>query len=460
MLQSLIGHYGLFALGLLIALESAGLPLPGETALLILAASAGAGNVAIGMVVAVAAVAAIVGDAGGYWLGRRGGRPLLERYGRWLRFDARKFERIETFFARHGSRAVFFGRFVGVLRTYTALFAGISRMPYIRFTLFNALGGILWAILFSALGYGFGRNLPVVEQWLRTLGWGILVIIGALALVGFAWRWLVHHRDVLMARRTALTRQPRVARLLARYHAQLYWLRARLTPGEYLGLHLTVGLLMSAGCLWLFGGLAEDIVHRDPLVRFDQAIATSLHGWATPAATTIFVLITDLGAPVVALLGVIIAIFYSWRRQWLHVGVWLAALGGGEILNLLLKQLFARPRPVFVHPLLLETDYSFPSGHAMGSLIVYGMLAYFAVLALRTWRARVAVVCGVTLLVLLIGFSRLYLGVHYFSDVVAGYAAGGVWLSACITGMELLRREELGAPVRVRLQRLRAGRAK
>jgi undecaprenyl-diphosphatase len=122
----------------------------------------------------------------------------------------------------------------------------------------------------------------------------------------------------------------------------------------------------------------------------------------------------------------------------------LAALAGGEALNLLLKELFARPRPFFVDPLLPVTGYSFPSGHAMVALVAYGMLAYFAILALRSWQARAAVVLGTSLLVLLIGFSRMYLGVHYFSDVLAGFAAGGVWLSALITAMEIIRRRKAG----------------
>ncbi len=87
----------------------------------------------------------------------------------------------------------------------------------------------------------------------------------------------------------------------------------------------------------------------------------------------------------------------------------------------------------------------------MGSLIAYGMLAYFAILVVRTWRARSALLCGTVLLVLLIGLSRMYLGVHYFSDVVAGYAAGGVWLSTCIIGMEMVRRGEVSEEWQQRL---------
>jgi membrane-associated phospholipid phosphatase len=137
-----------------------------------------------------------------------------------------------------------------------------------------------------------------------------------------------------------------------------------------------------------------------------------------------------------------VAIFLALGRRWLFLGSWLAAVAGSAVLNHLLKQLFERPRPYFKHPLLVETSYSFPSGHAMESFVVYGMLAYFAVLALRTWESRVAVVFGTALLVVLIGFSRMYLGVHYFSDILAGYAAGGVWLSALITGAETIRRSK------------------
>jgi membrane-associated phospholipid phosphatase len=199
--------------------------------------------------------------------------------------------------------------------------------------------------------------------------------------------------------------------------------------------------MAAAGCLWLFGGLAEDLLTNDPLVRFDRAVATYLHSLATPPLTTFFLVITAFGSiEAIALLGLLVAADLAWRRRWVSLVTWIVAAGGSAVLSQLLKGLFARPRPFFEHPLLIEKSYSFPSGHAMESLVVYGMLAYFVVLALESWRARTAVVFGTALLVLLIGLSRMYLGVHYFSDVVAGYAAGGVWLSALITGAETIRR--------------------
>jgi undecaprenyl-diphosphatase len=160
-----------------------------------------------------------------------------------------------------------------------------------------------------------------------------------------------------------------------------------------------------------------------------------------PALTTFFLVVTALGSmEAIALVSLGVAVVFGLQRRWLLFGTWVIAAGGSVMLILLLKALFARPRPYFEQPLLLETYYSFPSGHAMEAVVLYGMLAYFAVLALETWSARAAVVFGTSLLVLLIGFSRMYLDVHYFSDVVAGFAAGGVWLSTCITAMEFVRR--------------------
>jgi len=452
-LTSLIATYGYIIVAIFILLESAGVPLPGETALLLTGAAAGTGQLSLPIVIAVAAIAAIVGDAGGYWLGRLGGRPLLERYGRWLRLDEAKLARIEAFFDTHGPKTVFFGRFISVLRTYSALFAGISHMPYGRFTLFNALGGIIWATVFGILGYVFGRNLDTVERIASDVGWAVGGVLVVLVLAYLVWRWIARHQTALLAAWNRVLAAPWMVRFRQRYARELLWLRQRLTPGQYMGLHITVGLAAAVGFLWIFGGVAQDVIAHDPLVQLDQTLATLLHSWATPTATTIFVIISTLGEPVLAVIGVIVAGLLAWRRQWLHLGTWVIGLGGGEVLNQVIKYVVARPRPVFAQPLIPESGYSFPSGHAILSFIAYGLLAYFAVLVLRSWRARTGVVMAAGLLVLVIGFSRLYLGVHYFSDVVAGFAAGGVWLSTCIIGMELVRRGEISEQWKQRLQR-------
>jgi len=140
---------------------------------------------------------------------------------------------------------------------------------------------------------------------------------------------------------------------------------------------------------------------------------------------------------------VLVAVVLLVQRNWLTLAAWSVVVLGGEVLNLLLKDLFARPRPSFEHPLVVDTSYSFPSGQAMESVVVYGMLAYFVVLTSRAWGKRAVAVCGAAMIVLLIGFGRVYLSAHYVSDVVGGFAAGGAWLTAVITAWEAMRRRDM-----------------
>jgi membrane protein DedA with SNARE-associated domain/membrane-associated phospholipid phosphatase len=434
-----------------VMLESTGVPLPGETILLASGVLVHRGHLNLGDVIAFGILGAVLGDQIGYWVGRGGGRPFVLRWGRYVFITPARLGRAEAFFERHGGKAVFLARFFSGLRVFGALVAGISRMRWGTFLLYNALGGAVWATAVILLGYFLGSSMGLVERW---LGRATLVLLAVLAVVlafYLAYRWAANNRARLVGWGDALLAHPPVARLRTRYDAQLRWLLRRLTPGQYLGLHLTVGLLAAAGGLWLFGGIAEDVLTDDPIVRFDRALDDYLHAHATPALTTFFLIVTAWGSiEAIVLLGVVVATFLAWGRRWLFLGSWLAAVAGSAFLNHVLKGLFERPRPDFEHPLLVETSYSFPSGHAMESFVVYGMLAYLAVLVLRSWESRVAVVFEAALLVVLIGFSRMYLGVHYFSDVLAGYAAGGVWLSALITGAETIRRSKKEAKLRGR----------
>ena len=171
-------------------LESLGVPVPGETALLAAAAWAALGHLSITAVVAVAVAAAVLGDNGGYWIGRTGGVALVRRYGRVIHLNESYLERGHRFFERYGPRAIFFGRFIAVLRTWAAVLAGTTSMSYGTFTLYNALGAVCWAVLTGTLGYLFGHNLPQLERYLgRTSLAAVLVVIVLAGLVTL-WVWL------------------------------------------------------------------------------------------------------------------------------------------------------------------------------------------------------------------------------------------------------------------------------
>ncbi|HUY78235.1 MAG TPA: DedA family protein, partial [Ktedonobacterales bacterium] len=179
---SLITTYGYIVVFLIVLAESAGIPLPGETSLLVGGALAATGSLWLPGVILAAALGAILGDTAGYWIGRTYGLELIRRHGRLFRFDEKKLARAEAFFARHGEKTIFFGRFVPIGRIFSAVLAGVSRMHYRRFLLWNAAGGVVWATVVGSLGYIFGRQLPLIETLVRQFGVVLLVgLILALA---------------------------------------------------------------------------------------------------------------------------------------------------------------------------------------------------------------------------------------------------------------------------------------
>ncbi len=184
-MSGLVHHYGLIALFLIVMLESGGVPLPGETALVTAGVFASRGELDIIEVIAVAATAAILGDNVGYWAGRTGGRKLLERSKLLSRWTEGVLPWAEGFFHRHGAKTIFIGRFFSVLRVTVAWMAGISRMPWLKFLAWNAAGGICWAALVGLVAYYLGQAAADAISRYGLIGGLVLVVLAALALVGF-----------------------------------------------------------------------------------------------------------------------------------------------------------------------------------------------------------------------------------------------------------------------------------
>jgi len=187
-LQQFLQAWGYLAVFLFVAIESTGIPFPGETMLVLAAVYAGTGRLSIVLVIASAAAAAIVGDNVGYLAGKYGGRPLLLRVARPLHLDAAKLDSAERFFVHHGDKTVFLGRFVAVLRTWAAFLAGLNRMAWHRFLFFNAAGGICWSILYGTLAFELGKNLPLLHRVVTDLGLaGIAVAVVAAIVIVILW---------------------------------------------------------------------------------------------------------------------------------------------------------------------------------------------------------------------------------------------------------------------------------
>jgi undecaprenyl-diphosphatase len=187
----------------------------------------------------------------------------------------------------------------------------------------------------------------------------------------------------------------------------------------------------------LFAALASQIAPGMPLSRFDAALAATLGAQLSATALHLALVPTWAGnPPVVAALAVAVSAWLWWRREHALALAWVAAVAGNALLNRGLKEAFQRPRPPHTHGVLGETGFSFPSGHASGTLVAYGMLACVVLrLAPRAW--HLPALLGTAWLAWSGACSRVLLQVHYASDVVAGLASGSVWLGLCILGLRL-----------------------
>jgi membrane-associated phospholipid phosphatase len=218
---------------------------------------------------------------------------------------------------------------------------------------------------------------------------------------------------------------------------------ARFFPGGSKRPFLAIGLTIVLFTACLFCSLAEDVIQRDSLMLYDPYIGNWLLNHTSPAGNRIFYTITLVGSfPVVETVVAAFGLWLTWKKRWLQLGTLLTAVGGGTLLNGILKSIFSRPRPDFMNALYLETSYSFPSGHAMTAVFAYGAIAYLIAGSVTNRKWRAALYASTALLAFLIGFSRLYLGVHYLTDVLAGWAAGIAWLFTCILVTETLKLTE------------------
>jgi membrane protein DedA with SNARE-associated domain/membrane-associated phospholipid phosphatase len=433
------GQWGYFVIFLGAMLESAaflGLIIPGESLVLLAGFLAAQGLLDLDVLITVVAVGAALGDSIGYEMGHRMGRPALMHYGSRFGLADARVAKADAFFARHGNKAVFLGRFVGFARALVPFLAGSSQMAYRKFLPFNILGAALWALAVTLLGYFLGASWQTAGHWIGRAS-AVLggMVVFALLLV-WLWRWAVKQEAFIRQSGSRFLQRPRVHALRVRFAPQITFIQARLSPGSYLGLELTSGAVVLIGASWLFGGVAEDVVHRDPLTLVDVQIAQWFHDHATPVLTQIMLVITHTHDPLPVTVAVaMLAGYLAWKRNWYWLTCMSLTVPFGMLLNVLVKYSFHRIRPSFEHPLLVVSSYSFPSGHVAGATLFYGVVAAMLVAQIDAWRWRVMIVLAAVSLVLLVALTRVYLGVHYLSDVLAAFAEALAWLTLCLTGM-------------------------
>lgn len=205
------------------------------------------------------------------------------------------------------------------------------------------------------------------------------------------------------------------------------------TERRWPALYIVATLGISALMLAIFGELAWETLFRNTMVLFDDSFVWLIRYFANPVLDKIMIIITDIGfgtSYIVIVAATVLLLAY--RKRWQELGALTICLAGGAVLSFLLKNLFHRTRPE-VFRVVQETGYSFPSGHALATMCFYGMVAFLIMRNLSSWRGRLTIMTMTVLLSVAIGISRIYLGVHYPTDVIAGYASGSMWLAFCIS---------------------------
>ena len=403
-----------------------GLLVPGETTLLIGGAVAGLGEINLYLLIAIAWLAAFLGDTFSFFLGRRLGRDFILRHGPRVGITKDRFEKVELYFEKNGGRTVLIGRFVGVVRAIAPFVAGSSGMRYPAFAPYSIVGSGLQVSIHIIAGYLFAQSIDAAAEYVGLFA----VILGTVIVVSFVgyqgWRFL---REPANRERVVVWMEARpVFRTLVslgrKLRPQYEFVLDRLTPGGSYGLEFTTLVAVMAVSSFVViayteiflgnGGPTPGDETADSVVAFLQV------GWLDSVARVV----TELGSrPVVFVLGAIAAALLLTDGKRAEAVVLVLALVATTFTVEWLKELVDRPRPDG------SGNDAFPSGHAAES-VFYSWLALTIAFRVRPDLARrTAIVTAGVAVTALVGLSRVYLDVHYLSDVTSGWGVGAFWFA-------------------------------
>jgi undecaprenyl-diphosphatase len=410
---SLEGWAALLIVFALPALEASvffGFLFPGEIAVILGGVLASENRISLWEAMVAAVLGAIIGDAVGYFVGRRFGRRILERtVGRLIHLERTK--KAEEFLRERGGPAIFFGRFTAALRVLIPGLAGMSGMPYLTFSLYNIAGGIVWGAGFVLVGYFAAASWRQVHRFA-----GLASLVGlAVLLIGIlVFRWVRARRRL----RATGARPVQTATLRASSSAR---------SASF--------VLLAVLCAAVFVSLLAYVMAHPAGSGLDAEAMDWTLAHRNGSLTRSMKLITWFGSSLVLVPVVLVASHDFWvrRSDWRPAASLVASWAGSILLYSSLKNLIGRPRPAVSVMLVKASGPAFPSGHTTVAMAVFGALAFFLTRD-RSLRVRAWIWASFFLVILMIGASRVYLGVHWLTDILGGYAVGAAWLLLVVFG--------------------------
>ncbi len=419
-----LGHWTYAIVGVFAFLETGafvGLIAPGETVVVLAGAVAGQGGTSVILTIAIVWACAFAGDSASYLLGNKLGRNFVLEHGSKVRMSRERFAQVEAYFDRHGGKTILIGRFIGLVRALAPFIAGSSGMAYRAMAPYSVLGTGLWATTFTLLGFYASKNIDAVlkgsSRALLLFALVVALVVGTVVVVKYL---RVPENRAKVA--TWMEERAVFRSLLAlgrRLGPQARFLWMRLTPGD-LGLEFTTAIAIAAVGSFLCVGYALQIADAPGPTTADRTAIDLVDGLRADWLTSVAKVITALGSGfVISIVAAATAIWLGVRRHWPELIVLLLALIALLFGTTLIKDVVDRPRPA--GGLVDAPGYAYPSGHAAHS-VLYAWIALTIALRLRPGMRRAsALVTGGLLVAVAIGLSRVYLGVHYLSDVVGGW---------------------------------------
>jgi len=449
----MIGYWIAFLAAFFETILGVGFFIPSSTIILFMGALAAKGYFDLGDLFWFAIIGAVIGDNINYFIGKKYGSKIFAK-GFWF-IKPEHFKKGEEFFKRHGSKSVFIGRLAPGLKETIPLIAGTLGMKRITFMVWNILGVISWSLLWILPGYFFAQSLDIAKIWLTRAGFFIAILL-AVFIIFYVLKILLVKKgkqlfsflfSVWQSIKQAIVENSEVKKFTEKHRALLHFLKRRLDKNKFFGLPFTLFFLALIYAFSLFGGIVGDVLNSDIIVSADIRVANLLAIFRTPELIRFFFWITLLGKWEIVLIFIIatILILWIWEKR-SYIIPFLICVLGSESFTLVGKLIFHRARPASA--VYLEDSFSFPSGHATIAIAFYGFLAYIIIRSVKKWKNKINSFFVGFIIIVLIGFSRLYLGVHYVSDVWGGYLIGAIWLIIAIGFSEyfLSKNKKVNAP--------------
>jgi len=390
----LLDHWGyiiIFISAMAETLPILGTFIPGHTIIILGGFLAKLGVFKLEAVMFAAAFGVVIGDLLAYYIGRKFGYDFVIRYGKHFFLNEEKYQKTKNLVTENAGKALIIGRFNPFTRALSAFLAGIYKIKFPKFIFYSIVGGVSWSTISVFLGYVMGQGFEGAAKYFGRIVLAAMILI---ILIFFGYRTLNKRRQVFVKKHS------------------LY-------------------LALNAASIYVFSKMVEDYFDKESTYHFDLWLAQNVTLVWQPWLNKLMVFITNVLSPESLLAVAILATIYFFiKKDWYRTALIFMSSVGGLALGTILKYLVNRPRPL--SGLIYESGLSFPSQHSLMALIFFSLIIFVFTEKIKNKLLKCLFIFSNLFLIVLAGFSRIYLKVHWFSDVIAGFALGLFWLTFLI----------------------------